>query len=49
MAAGANASHLNRIVGFTEMEHGTREDYQLLEVYEREYAGGLPGRIMASP
>jgi predicted HD phosphohydrolase len=48
MAAGANASHLNRIVGFTEMEHGTREDYQLLEVYEREYAGGLPGRIMAS-
>jgi len=31
----ANASHLNRIVGFTEMQHGTREDYELLELYER--------------
>ena len=44
----ANQSHLNRIVGFTEMQHGTREDYQLLEIYEREYVSELPGRILAS-
>ena len=44
----ANESHLNRIVGFTEMQHGTREDYQLLERYEREYVSELPGRILAA-
>jgi predicted HD phosphohydrolase len=44
----AHQSHLNRIVGFTEMQHGTREDYQLLEIYEREYVSELPGRILAS-
>ncbi len=44
----ADANHPNRIVRFTEMRHGTREDYELLEVYEREYVSGLPGRILAS-
>ena len=39
---------MNRIVGFTEMQHGTREDYQLLETYEREYVRGLPARILAA-
>jgi predicted HD phosphohydrolase len=48
MAASANASHMNRIVGFTEMEHGTREDYELLEIYERDYVRGLPERVLAS-
>lgn len=42
----ASASHMNRIVGFTEMQHGTREDYALLEIYEREYVSGLPARIL---
>jgi len=40
--------HLNRIVGFTEMQHGTREDYALLDIYEREYASELPARILTS-
>jgi predicted HD phosphohydrolase len=44
----ANSSHMNRIVGFTEMQHGTREDYALLEIYEREYVSELPARILAS-
>jgi predicted HD phosphohydrolase len=44
----ANASHLNRIVGFTEMQHGTREDYALLEIHERDYASELPARILSS-
>ncbi len=38
----------NRVVGFTEMQHGTREDYELLEGYEREYVQGLPGRVLAA-
>ncbi|MDE2347685.1 MAG: HD domain-containing protein [Gammaproteobacteria bacterium] len=39
---------MNRIVGFTEMQHGTEEDYRLLEAYEREYVKGLPARILAA-
>lgn len=39
---------MNRIVGFTQMQNGTREDYELLESYEREYLRGLPDRILAS-
>ena len=31
---GADESHLNRVVGFTRMQDGTREDYRLLERYE---------------
>jgi predicted HD phosphohydrolase len=44
----ANSSHLNRTVGFTEMQHGTREDYALLEIYEREYVSELPARVLTS-
>ena len=43
-----DTSHLNRIVGFTQMKDGTREDYELLEVHERQYLRELPDRIMAS-
>jgi predicted HD phosphohydrolase len=38
----------NRIVGFTQMKDGTREDYQLLEHYERYYLRELPDRILAA-
>jgi len=30
------------------MEDGTREDYELLEIYEREYVRKLPDRILAA-
>ena len=43
----ANQSNMSRVVGFTEMQHGTREDYELLGDYEREYVSGLPARILA--
>ena len=46
--SGASAPHLNRIVGFTQMKDGTREDYELLEIHEREYLRELPDRILAS-
>jgi predicted HD phosphohydrolase len=36
------------IVGFTQMKDGTREDYELLETYEREYLRELPERILAA-
>ena len=39
-------SHLGRIVGFTQMKDGTREDYELLEVHERDYLRMLPDRIL---
>jgi predicted HD phosphohydrolase len=42
------ASPLSPIVGFTQMKDGTREDYELLEIYERDYLAELPRRIMAS-
>ena len=32
---------MNKIVNFRRMEDGTREDYQLLEVYEREFVASL--------
>jgi len=35
-------------VSFTEMKHGTKEDYELLERLERDYAKGLPDRLMAA-
>ena len=40
--------HGGRTVGFTQMKDGTREDYELLEIHEREYLRGLPDRILAS-
>ena len=39
---------MNKIVGFTQMKDGTREDYELLEIHEREYLRELPDRILAS-
>jgi len=42
----SDTSHLNRIVQFTQMKDGTREDYELLELHERDYLRMLPDRIM---
>lgn len=39
---------LSRIVGFHRMEDGTREDYALLEEYERYFVLRLPDRILES-
>jgi predicted HD phosphohydrolase len=36
------------LVSFRRMEEGTREDYELLERLEREYARGLPDRVLAA-
>jgi predicted HD phosphohydrolase len=41
-------SHTNRIVSFQRMEDGTRDDYELLEQYERDYVRELPDRILAA-
>ena len=38
----------NRIVSFHRMEDSTRQDYELLDRYEREYAAELPARILAA-
>ena len=35
-----------QVVSFRRMEDGTREDYQLLERFERQYAAGLPARVL---
>ena len=35
-------------VGFTQMKDGTREDYALLERYEREYIKRLPDKVLDS-
>jgi predicted HD phosphohydrolase len=45
---GTDKSHLGRVVGFTRMQDGTRQDYQLLERYERDYLKNLPDRILAA-
>lgn len=37
---------MNEIVGFTRMDQGTREDYALLDRFEREQAAQLPDRIL---
>ena len=34
------------IVGFTAMADGTKEDYELLDRYERLHVGQLPNRLM---
>lgn len=46
--ASADQSHMNRIVSFKRMQDGTREDYELLERYERDYVRELPDRILAA-
>src|SRR5450631_4572858 len=38
---------MNRIVSFRRMEDGTREDYELLDESEREFASRLPDRLLA--
>jgi predicted HD phosphohydrolase len=39
---------MNQIVSFRRMADGTREDYELLDRSEREYALGLPDSILTS-
>jgi predicted HD phosphohydrolase len=39
---------MSQIVSFRRMEDGTREDYELLDKSEREYALGLPATIMTA-
>ena len=46
--AGADRSHVNRVVSFLRMQDGTREDYELLERHERDYVQELPERIFAA-
>lgn len=33
-------------VSFTQMKHGTQAEYEMLEILEREYARGLPDRLL---
>ena len=40
--------HANGIVQFTQMKDGTREDYELLELHERDYLRALPDRILTA-
>lgn len=37
---------MTRIVSFRQMEHGTREDYLLLDESERRYAATLGERVL---
>ena len=37
---------MGETVGFLEMKHGTREDYLLLDRGERDFARGLPDRLL---
>ena len=46
--ASTDESHMDRVVSFTRMQDGTREDYELLERYERDYVRELPDRILAA-
>jgi predicted HD phosphohydrolase len=39
-------SATSQIVSFRRMEDGTREDYELLDQAEKDYAAGLPGRVL---
>lgn len=39
---------MNRLVSFTRMKDGTREDYLLLDESERKFALGLPDRVLAA-
>jgi len=39
---------VNRLVSFTQMKDGTREDYLLLDQSEREFAKLLPERVLAA-
>ena len=37
---------MSKIVSFRQMQHGTREDYLLLDESERRYAEGLADRVL---
>lgn len=37
---------LTETVSFTQMKHGTKADYELLEKYEESYCAELPARLM---
>ena len=37
-----------KIVSFRQMKDGTREDYQLLDKSERDFAASLPDRVLAA-
>jgi len=37
---------MTKSVSFTEMKHGTREDYELLETFEAKYQAGTADRIL---
>ncbi|MGA9025534.1 MAG: HD domain-containing protein [Steroidobacteraceae bacterium] len=39
---------MSRMVSFHRMQDGTREDYQLLDESEREYARALPDNVLAA-
>lgn len=39
---------MTETVSFTQMKDGTREDYELLERLEADYARGLPDRLMTA-
>jgi len=43
-----DAAPESHVVSFRRMEDGTREDYALLERYERDYARELPDRVLAA-
>jgi len=37
---------MSEMVSFRRMQDGTREDYLLLDRSERDYAAGLPDRVL---
>ncbi len=39
---------MSQIVSFRRMEDGTKEDYEMLDRSERDYAEGLPDSVLAS-
>ncbi|HEV7432355.1 MAG TPA: HD domain-containing protein, partial [Steroidobacteraceae bacterium] len=39
---------MNRLVSFTQMKDGTREDYLLLDQYERKFAQQLPEYLLGA-
>ncbi len=39
---------MQKVVSFTQMQYGTREDYQLLDAEAEAYARGLPGVVLTT-
>jgi predicted HD phosphohydrolase len=46
MNAKSNDAPRSAVVSFTRMEDGTREDYELLDIGEREYVRKLPEHLL---